>query len=443
LTTDTQNDCKREIQVEVPADVVSRELQSTVAKYQKLARLPGFRKGKVPASILWQRFANDIRGEVVESLVPRYFRQETERQGIHPVSQPRVTNLADVKEGEPLRFTASFEVLPEIEVQGYQELRPEPADTSVSDADVEQQITQLREQHATYSAVEEDRDIDDGDFAQVELNGQPKSESTPDAGPKEASGTADPEAEKSNPVHLDEVLVNVGGENTLPEFSANLRGAKAGEQRTFDVTYPDDFSDQRLAGKTFTYTLSVKGIKRKELPELNDAFAKELSPDFQTADDLRQRIRESMEHEKQHQAEHAAKEKLLDELVRRNEFAVPESLVEHQIDVRLERGLRALAAQGMRTEDMKKMDFPRLRAGQRDAALREVKTSLILDRIADKEKIEVTDEELEKEIAAVAEQTKQPVESVRARLTKDGALDRIRNRIRSEKTLDFLYRRPA
>jgi trigger factor len=117
--------------------------------------------------------------------------------------------------------------------------------------------------------------------------------------------------------------------------------------------------------------------------------------------------------------------------------------VEHQIDVRLERGLRALAAQGMRTEDMRKMDFPRLRAGQRDAALREVKTSLMLERIADAEKIEVTDEELDKEIEAVALQARQPVESVRARLTGEGALDRIRTRLRNEKTLDFLYRRPA
>ncbi len=137
------------------------------------------------------------------------------------------------------------------------------------------------------------------------------------------------------------------------------------------------------------------------------------------------------------------KEKIVDELVQRTDFAVPESLVEHQIDVRLERGLRALAAQGMRTEDMRKMDFPRLRAGQRDAALREVKTSLMLERIADAEKIEVTEDEINHEIEAVALQARQPVETVRARLTGEGALDRIRTRLRNEKTLDFLYRRPA
>ena len=239
------------------------------------------------------------------------------------------------------------------------------------------------------------------------------------------------------------MLVEVGGTNTVKEFSENLRGAKAGESKTFEVAYPQDFSDQRLAGQTFTYTLNVKGIKRKDLPELNDAFAKEVSAEVQTLDDLRKRIREGIEAEKKAEIERAGKEKIVDELVKRTEFSVPESLVEHQIDVRLERGLRALAAQGMRTEDMRKMDFPRLRAGQRDAALREVKTSLMLERIADAEKIEVTEDELNHEIEAVALQARQPVEAVRARLTGEGALDRIRTRLRNEKTLDFLYRRPA
>jgi trigger factor len=425
LATETKNETKREIQVEVPADAVAREVESTLLKYQKVARLPGFRRGKVPPSVLRQRFGEDMKSEVIEALVPKYFRKEAERQGLVPVSQPQVTDL-DLKDGGTLRFKASFEVLPDVEIVGYQELRPEPKDTSVSDQEVDQALDRLRDQHATYSAVEEDRGLADGDFAQVELNGNPKEKQ-----------------EDSSPIHLEEVLVNVGGEDTLKEFSENLQGAKAGEQRTFDVTYPEDFTDRRLAGKQFTYTLSVKAIKRKQLPELTDAFAKEVGAEFETADDLRNRIRENMEQEKTHRAEHEAKEKMLDELVRRNEFPVPETLVEHQIDVRLERGLRALAAQGMRTEDMRKMDFPRLRAGQRDAAVREVKTSLILERIAEAEKIEVGDEELNKEIEMVALQSKQPIESVRARLTHDGALDRIRTRLRNEKTLDFLYRRPA
>jgi trigger factor len=243
-------------------------------------------------------------------------------------------------------------------------------------------------------------------------------------------------------VHVDDVMVEIGGTNTVREFSDNLRGARPGESRTFEVSYPADFSDQRLAGKTFEYTIAVKAIKQKHLPELTDEFTKEIGQ-FAGIDDLKQKIREGLEHEKQHAAERQGKEKLLDELVNRHDFPVPEALVDRQIDVRLERGLRALAAQGMRPEDMKKMDFNRLRAGQKDSAIREVKASLLLEKIADAEQIQVTDEEIEVEVQALASQTKQTSEAVRARLTREGALDRIRNRLRNDKALDFLYRRSA
>jgi trigger factor len=237
-------------------------------------------------------------------------------------------------------------------------------------------------------------------------------------------------------------MVEVGGANTVREFSDNLRGARPGEQRTFEVSYPEDFSDQRLAGKTFEYTLSLKAIKQKHLPAANDDFAKEIG-EFSGLDDLKQKIREGLEHEKQHAAEREGKEKILEELVKRHDFPVPEALVDRQIDVRLERGLRALAAQGMRAEDMKKMDFNRLRAGQKDAAEREVKASLLLEKIASAEHIEVSDEEIDQEVQALAAQTKQTPDAVRARLTREGALDRIRNRLRNDKALDYLYRRSA
>ena len=432
---ETKTNTQREIQVEIPADIVSRETDAVVTKFQKLAKLPGFRQGKVPATVVKNRFAEDIKSEVVESLIPRYFRQETEKQNLHPVSQPRVTDL-HIHEGEPLRFKASFEVLPEFDITGYQEIHVEKPDTSVSEEDVEKSLQQLREQNASFNAIE-DRSLQDGDFAQVAFRGTPKN-----AGAQEAeSQAADQEAE-GQPVNMDDVLVEVGGSNTLPAFTENLRGANPNEERTFDVTYPDDFSDARLAGKTFEYSVTVKGVKQKHLPELNDDFAKELGQ-FGDLNELRQRVRENMEAEKKHKAEHEGKDKIVDELLKQNEIAVPESMVEHQIDVRLERGLRALAQQGMRPEDMKKMDFGRLRAGQRDQAEREVRIALMLEKIADKENVEVSDEELNSEIEALALQAKQPVESVRSRLTQDGGLARIRSRIRSEKTLDFLYNRSA
>ncbi|HEY1270973.1 MAG TPA: trigger factor [Terriglobales bacterium] len=421
--TDTTESTKREIQVEVPADEVTRTTDSLVQKYQKLARLPGFRRGHVPASIIKQRFAEDIKSEVVETLVPRYFRQEAEKQGLIPVSQPRVSDL-HIHDGEPLRFKANFEVMPEIKVSGYKELRADKADISVTDAEVEQALSDLREQHATFTNVE-GRALADGDFAQVSLDGIPKGD------------------EEAKPVHMDEILVEIAGKGTMQEFTDNLRSASPGDERSFDVVYPQDYSDQRLAGKTLTYSVKVQSIKHKSLPEVNDDFAKELGAEFPTLEELKKRIRENIEAEKKHRAEHEAKDKLVAELVKRNDFTVPEALVDRQVDLRLERGLRALVAQGMRTEDMKKMDLNRLRAGQRDQAVQEVKASLLLDRIADEEKIEVGDEEINQEVEALARQSKQTPEAIRARLTRDGALDRIRNRIRNEKTLNFLYHQSA
>jgi len=418
--TETSN-TKREIQVEIPVDEVNRETESLIQKYQKLARIPGFRRGHVPASIIRQRFAEDLKSDVVEALVPRYFRKEADKQGLIPVSQPQVTDV-HLKDNEPLRFKASFEVMPEVKVEGYKELRAEKPEITVTDEEVEQSLNGLREQHATYTSVE-GRTLADGDYAQVSLDGQPK----------DGDG---------KPVHMDDIMVEIAGKNTMPEFTENLRGASAGDERVFDVVYAPDAAEQRLAGKTFTYTVRVQSIKQKSLPELDDQFATQLG-EFKTLAEVRQRIREGMEAERKHTAEHEAKDKLVAELVKRSEFEVPEALVDRQIDVRLERGLRALAAQGMKAEDIKKMDLNRLRVGQREQALQEVKASLLLDKIAEEEKIEVSDEEINGEIDALARQSKQTPEAIRARLTRDGALDRIRNRIRSEKTLDFLYRQSA
>ena len=432
-TTDTvkpeinKKDYKREISVEIPAADVTRETELQIQRYQKSARLPGFRAGHVPASIIKQRFGEGLKSDVAEALIPKFFRREAEKQGLIPVSQPRVTDL-HIHEGEPLRFKASFEVLPEIQVEGYKELRAEKPEITVTDDEVEQALTSVREQHATYTTVE-GRALAEGDFAQASIDGKPK----------DSQDVADA---KSNPVHMDDVLIEIGGKNTVPEFTQNLTGASTGEERSFDVTYPEDAPDKRLAGKSFVYTVKVNGIKQKSLPELNDDFAKILG-EFTSLDQVRKQIRDNMHAERRQEAERASKDKLVADLVKRNDFEVPESLVDRQIDLRLERGLRALAAQGMKMEDLKKMDLPRLRAGQHDQAVTDVKSSLLLERVADLEKIEVSDQEVNHEIDALALQSKQTSEAVRARLTQDGGLDRIRMRIRSEKTLDFLYHQSA
>ena len=425
---------KREIQVEVPVADVNRQTDTLIQKYQKVARIPGFRRGHVPASIIRQRFSEEIKTDMVEALVPRFFRQEAERLSLHPVSQPRVTDL-HLNDGEPLRFKAAFEVLPEIKLEGYKELRADKPEIAVSEADVEQALADLRERHASFNPVE-GRALADGDFAQVSLDGHPKAET------KSEQKSGEAKSSEGQPVHMDEVLVEIAGQNTMPEFTEHLRGTSAGDERTFDVNYPDDTQDKRLAGKTFSYTVKVQSIKQKSLPELNDEFAKQLG-EFQTVDDLRKAVREQMESERKHEAEHTAKEKLVADLIQRNDFEVPDSLIEQQIDIRIERGLRALAAQGLTAEQMKKLDLSRLRGAQREQAIHDVKAALLLERVAEEENIQVGEEEFDRELESLARQSKQTSEAVRARLTRDGGLDRIRTRIRNEKTLEFLYHQSA
>ncbi|HET8890250.1 MAG TPA: trigger factor [Candidatus Angelobacter sp.] len=443
--------CKREISVEIPADVVARQQEALVQQYSKQARIPGFRKGKVPASMVRNRFSSEITSDVVEHLVPQYFREAVIKGGFRPVSQPHIYGL-EFTPGEPIKFKAAFEVLPEFELGDYKAIRVEKPEIAVTEEQIDAELAKVQERQASFDPVNDDRGAENGEFVQVSFEARPKglADDEPEAAEAEpktaeaadAKDTATEGTEQKDaaqPVQMEEVLVEIGGANTIPEFTEHLSGAKAGEERSFEVSYPEDFYDKRLAGMTFDYKVKVNAIKKKALPELNDDFAKELSPDFQTLDDLRQRFRENMEAELKHKAEHDAKDKLIEELIAKHDFPVPRSMVEHQIDLRLERGLRALAAQGMKTEDMRRMDFGRLRAGQEEFAKKEVKSSVLLAKIAIKENIQVSDEELEREIEAMAAQMQQPVEQVKKRLTEDNAVERLRDRMRSEKALNLLY----
>jgi trigger factor len=475
--------CKREITVEIPAEVVNKQQEAVVKQYSKQARIPGFRKGKVPASMVRNRFSSEITSDVVEQLVPQYFREAVLKGGFRPVSQPHIYGL-EFTPGEPLRFKAAFEVLPEFDLGDYKAIKVEKPVTLVTDEQIDAELKLVQERQASFDPVNDDRGAEKGEFVQVSFEAKPKwvdtepgaegaeaegavsegstDEEKPKGGKKgattkpksESAGAEGAAAEGSaegasgegaepgkvaQPVQMDEVLVEIGGANTIPEFTEHLSGARAGEERSFDVSYPEDFYDKRLAGQVFSYKVKVNAIKKKTLPELNDDFAKELSQEFENLGDLRQRFRENMEAELRHKLEHEAKDKLIEELIAKHDFPVPRSLVEHQIDLRLERGLRALAAQGMKTEDMRRMDFGRLRAGQREAAVKEVKSSVLLAKIAIKENIQVSDEELEREIEAMAQQMQQPVEEVKKRLTQDNAVERLRDRMRSEKALNLLY----
>jgi trigger factor len=417
----TKNPCEREVSVEVSAENVTREWKTAVARFQKHAKIPGFRNGKVPATIIRSKFADDIKSEVVEHLVPTAFREETKKQNLIPIGQPRVVEL-ELEEEKPLRFKAIFEVLPAFEVEGYKDIKAVREPIEIAEDEVQKTIDGLREQNSTYINVDEDRGLADGDYASVAFKSTSQDEG-------------------AEPVEMNDVLVDIGGTNTLPEFSDNLRGAKASETKSFDVTYSEDFGDKRLAGKTLHYDVEVKGIKTKSVPELNDEWVKELGQeDMNTLDELRARIREGMEHEKKHQAEHKIKEELLQQLTAKFPIDVPTLLVENSIDQRLERGLRGLISQGLRAEDIKRMDLSKLREGQREGAVRDVRANLLLEKIADLEGIEISDEELDKEISAAAQQSKQNPLALRKQLEENNGVEGLRQQMRCDRALDSLYK---
>ena len=416
----------REVGVEVPADEVARAFKSVVKRYQKQARIPGFRAGKVPESLIRSRFAAGIRQDVVESVLPAHFRTAIEQQNLHPISQPQVTDLK-VEDGQPLNFKAAFEVLPEFSVEGYQQIKVEKPDTSLTEEEFNAELDRVRDSRSTMEPVTEDRALADGDWAQISFKG-------------EIQGEAAAEEGAAQPIGGDDVMIEVGGQNTLASFNDALRGAKPGQELKFEVAYPADFGEKRLAGKTVAYDVEVKSIKKKIQPELNDEFAKELG-DYEGIEDFKIKLREHLAADKERRLKAETQNRLTDALVTHYQFPVPESLVQNQIDARLDRGLRALAAQGMRTDDMRKLDFGRLREAQRDSAIAEVKASLILDKISTAENIEISDDELEHELQIISIQTREPLDSLRQRLTNEGALARIREQLRREKTASLLYDR--
>jgi trigger factor len=414
-------ECTRELVLDIPAEEVSKAFRNVTRNYQKYAKLPGFRPGKVPEAVVRRRFATEIRKDVIDSLLRDRFSKGVRELNIRPVGQPQVTELT-VDEGQPLHVKAVFEYLPDFSIEGYEQVVVEKPSVEVTDEEFAHEMTQLRESRAIVEPVEEDRPIVDGDWAEISY-----------------TGIVSEDAEAS-PITGEDSLVEVGGKDTVEAFTQVLRGAKAGQELKAEVIYPADYPEAKLQGKTVAYEVAVKAIKKRILPELNDEFAKEVG-NYESLDDLQSRVREHMANRKRRGVEAETKDRLFAELVNKYQFPVPESLVQDQIDTRLERGLRALAAQGMNPEQMRKLDFSRLRGAQRDSAVAEVKAHILMDRIAEKEGVTVADEELDRELQLAALQSREPYETLRQRLTDDGGLARIREQLKREKTASLLYER--
>jgi trigger factor len=425
----------REIEVEVGADEVSKSFKTVVKRYQKLARIPGFRAGKVPESLVRSKFAKEVRQEVLESLVSERFRKAIDEQKLRPVSEPQLLDM-QLYDGQPLKFKAAFEVAPEINIDGYDSVKVSRPDVALTGDEFDAEMSRVLDSHATVEPVEEDRPLVDGDWAEIQFRGVMKdlAQTVTEDGVENATAT--------EPITGEDVLIEVGGKNTLAAFNDALRGSKVGQELKFEVDYPADFGERRLAGQTVSYDVTVKSIKHKSYPERDAEFAKQLG-NYESWDDFEAKLREHASDRKKNALENGVKDKMLGELIERIHFPVPESFVQQQIEARLDRGLRALAQQGMSVEDMRKLDFVRLREAQRDQAVNEVKVSMILDRIAEVENVSVSDEDVDREMLMLSIQSREPLEAMRERLSSDGGLDRIREQMRREKTGSVLYEKLA
>lgn len=414
MATTLLEGCKHEVEITVPVDEITSETDRVVAKIQQKVRLPGFRPGKAPASLIRSKFAKEVREDVLESLLPKYFQKRLDEEELKVVGRPNVKEV-DFKEGEPLRFKAEFEIAPTIELLEYRGVTVHYGDPEITGEDVAKRLEEIRDQKAQFVNVDP-RPAEHGDFAVVSLDS--------------LKGAAEP-------IHQEEMILHVGESETLPAFSEALLGMSPEDEKEFDVTYPEDYGQEKLAGKTVRFRMKLKMIRTKELPDLNDEFAQYLG-DYTTLDDLRESVRKSIFHEREYHAQQKAKSELLGKLIDTHDFAVPEAYVERQIEAQLTQQLQELQERGVDPAKLK-IDWAKLKESQRARAIRDVKGSLIIDKIADRESIAATNDEVDHEVQRIAKQAKEPVAAMRKKLEKEGILGRIAYRIRSDKTLNLLF----
>lgn len=412
---------RKEFKIEIDAAEVRAEYDRVSSEYARQATVPGFRKGHAPASVVRTRYKKEISGEVLQKLVPEAVNRALEESGLRVLGQPDVHLAPESIErlGEaPVSLHAHVEVLPDVELGEYKGLSAARRTRPVTDEMVEQTLAGLRESSASLQPVEE-RGAESGDTVTVNFHGRFV----------EPAGAED--------ITADDVDVVLGGEGVQEDFNANLMGARADEEKTFTVKYPEDFSSKGLAGKTVDYTAKVVAVSRKELPELDDEWAKSLGEEIDSVESLRRRVRENLEGRAKFEAEGRVRDEVVGRLVDAHKFELPESLVEYQTNQMLQTAVRDMIRHGLDPR-AEQFDWEALRGGARERAEEELRASMLLETIAERENIDVTDEEVEEEIKMIAEASRQTVEQVRAALTKQGGATSIADSLRNRKAVDLL-----
>jgi trigger factor len=410
------SETRKNLNVEIESSVVDAEIDRVARDYSKAARIPGFRPGKVPARVVKQRFRSQILHDVVHELVPRAVDDALRERGVEPVDTPDIRDVT-VEEGQPLKFTATFDTVPSIELKPYGSVQLRRAPPVVEEGAVDQTLQALRERAARFEAVEP-RAVERGDTVVVDLVRASQGE-TPDT-------------------HQD-ITIEIGATANPPGFDDEVVGMTVGNTKTFTVRYPDDYGIKELAGSAVDYTVTIKSLKRRVVPELDDEFARDLG-EFDTLDALRGRVEQDLTREAEQKAEREVRADLLKQLTGWVGFELPDSLVDRELDRRIEEFARRLMEQGVdpRAADI---DWAAFRQAQRDGARDSVASALVLDEVAHREGLAVSDAEIEAELSRFAERTGRTPAAVRAQLEKDGGISRLATGLRRDKAVDFLKSR--
>jgi trigger factor len=410
------NETRKNVRVEIPSDVVDAEIDRIARDYSKKARVPGFRPGKAPARVIKQRFKDQILHDVAHDLIPRAMDDALRERGVEPVDTPDVRDV-NIEEGHPLTFTASFDTLPPFDPGDFATISLRRPAVAIDEEAVSGALQRLRDRAARHEPVE-GRGVDHGDTVTMDLDRT------------DPNGATD--------THKD-VSVELGAKANPPGFDEQLLGLEVGATKSFSIHYPQDYPIGELANTDVSYTVTVKGLKRRVLPELDDEFAKDLG-EFDTLDALKTRVREDLEHEAKHAADREVRGELMKQLASRLPFEVPASLLGREIDRRLEEFARRLIDQNIDPRQAG-IDWNAFRESQRDVAREAVAAALVLDEVTRREQLDVTDEDIEREVGRYAERTGRTPAAVRAALEKEGGLSRVYAGLRREKSIDFAMSR--
>jgi len=399
---------KRVLEIEIPVEKVKGEFDSVYQEYQRKVRIPGFRKGKAPLEMIKSRYKEKVTKDVLDKLLPQAYQEAVKQSNLTPLTLPVLKEEIDFKEGVPLQFKVLIEVRPEIELKDYKELKLQKKVVQITEEHVQNALNYLQDKNAELHSVE--REAKDGDFLIVDL---------------EELSEGQVKAKKKT----ENQQIWLKKENLLTEFYRGLSGVKAGEEKEIEAIYPQDYFEKSLAGKIIKYKAKIKEVKEKILAQINDDFAKGLG-EHKNLDELKKKIKEDLEKESQREAEKDLASQVIKQVVEKNSFEVPESLLNLYLDNVLEDFKKSY----------KNVDEAKLREQYKDLGLSRIRWEFLMHEIVKKEKIEVTKEDTDKWVENFAKANSLELKQAKEFIAQKRKIKDIKETILEEKVIDFIIK---